>query len=128
MKRSNINVLLAICLIALAVVSRIANAGMQLHNYVPMAAIGLFSCAVIKDKRWLAFLVPLAGQFIADVYFQLFTSTPGFYSGEFMNYIALAGAASVGLLMKQPKAATSLAYVFGASTVFFIVSNFGYFI
>ncbi|MBC7553414.1 MAG: hypothetical protein H7257_05505 [Taibaiella sp.] len=127
MKRNEINMLIAISLVAIATILRIVNSGMHLYNFVPMAAIGLFSGAVIKDRRMLAFLVPLAGQFAADVYFQLFTSTPGFYSGQFFNYAALAGAAALGLSMKQIKPVSVLAYVFGASTLFFIVSNFGYF-
>ncbi len=127
MKRNDINSLIAVTLIVTATVLRIANSGMHLYNFVPMAAIGLFSGAIIKDRRLLTFLVPLAGQFIADVYFQLFTNTPGFYQGQLFNYAALAGAAGLGLLMKQPKPTTILAYLFGASGMFFIVSNFGYF-
>ena len=129
MKRTNINILLAVFLILLAAGSRIINAQLHVPNFVPIAAIGLFSGAVIKDRR-LAFLVPLMGQFLADVYFQLFTHIPGFYSltGQLFNYGALIGATALGVSMKQPKVLTTLAYLFGASTLFFLVSNFGYFL
>ena len=106
---------------------RILNAGLHLYNLVPMAAIGLFAGAVLKDRKMLVFLVPLAGQFIADLYFQYFTHTPGFYPGQIFNYAALAGAALLGLSMKQVKPVSVLAYVFGASALFFIISNLGYF-
>ena len=129
MKRNNINILLAVSLIILAAGSRIFNAQLHIPNIAPLAAISLFSGAIIKDKRGLAFLVPLLGQFLADVYFQLFTAVPGFYdlAGQLFNYGALICATALGTTMKQPKPLTSLAYIFGASTVFFIVSNFGYF-
>jgi hypothetical protein len=127
MKRNDINILIAITMVVTATILRIASANLHFYNFVPIAALGLFSGSIIKDRRLLAFMVPLAGQFIADVYFQLFTSTPGFYPGEIFNYAALAGTAALGLFMKEPKPASVLAYVFGASSLFFVVSNFGYF-
>ena len=130
MKRNNLNILLAVFLILIAVTARIVNAALHMPNFVPIAAISLFSGAIIKDKRGLAFLVPLLGQFLADVYFQLFTAIPGFYdlAGQLFNYGALICATALGTAMKEPKALTTLAYVFGASTTFFIVSNFGFFV
>ena len=129
MKRNNINILLAIFLILMAVGARIINAGMHIPNFVPIAAIGLFSGAVIKDKRGIAFMVPLLGQFFADVYFQLFTHIAGFYDlkGQLFNYAALILATAFGASMKEPKLKSTPAYIFGASTIFFLVSNFGYF-
>ncbi len=127
MKRSNINILIAVSLIVLAVIARVINANLHLYNFVPMAALGLFTGAVIKDRKALAFAIPLAGQLVADLYFQYFTSTPGFYQGQLFNYAALGGAALLGLTMKQIKPTSVLAYIFGASTLFFIVSNFGFF-
>ncbi len=129
MKRNNIHILLAVFLVIMAASARIVNANMHIPNFVPIAAISLFSGVIFKDKRALAFLIPLLGQFIGDLYFQLFTNIPGFYSipGQLFNYGALIAAAALGSSMKQPKTATTLAYLFGASTIFFIVSNFGYF-
>jgi len=129
MKRNNINILLAVFLIIMAATARIVNANMHVPNFVPIAAIALFSGAVIKDNKGLAFMVALLGQFAGDLYFQFFTKVPGFYDlvGQSINYVALIGATALGASMKQPKAASALAYVFGASTIFFLVSNFGYF-
>lgn len=128
MKRNNLNILLAIFLILIAVTARIINANLHMPNFVPIAAISVFGGAVIKDRR-LAFLVPLLGQFLADVYFQLLTAIPGFYdlAGQLFNYGALICAVALGTTMKEPKLLTSLAYVLGGSVTFFIVSNFGYF-
>ena len=128
MKRNNISILLAVFLVLIAVTARIVNAGLHLPNFVPIAAIGVFAGAIIKDKR-IAFLVPLLGQFLADVYFQVFTTTPGFYdlAGMLFNYGALIAAAGIGMTMKQPKPLTAFGCVLGGSIVFFLVSNFGYF-
>jgi len=129
MKHNNIKVLLAIFLVLMAATSRIMNASLHVPNIAPIAAISLFSGFMFSDNRRLAFLVPLLGQFLADVYFQLFTAIPGFYdlAGQFFNYGALIAATALGTGMKQPRALTTLGYIFGASTVFFIVSNFGFF-
>jgi hypothetical protein len=127
MKQNNINILVAISLVAFATVMRVLNAEMHLYNFVPMAALGVFSGSALGSRKALAFMVPLAGQLMADVFFQLFTSTPGFYPGQVFNYAALAATAGLGLFMKQPKPLSALAFVFGGSALFFIISNFGYF-
>lgn len=127
MKRNDINTLLAITLIITATILRTASAGMHLYNFVPMAAMGVFSGAIIKDRRLLSLFVPLAGQFMADLYFQFFTNTPGFYPGQVFNYVAILAAALLGATMKQPKPTSVLGYVLGASGLFFVISNFGYY-
>ena len=128
MKRNNIDILLAIFLVLIALTSRVVNAGLHIPNIVPIAAISIFSGAVIKDKR-LAFLVPLLGQFLADVYFQFFTNVPGFYWAvdQLFTYIAIAGATALGTTMKQHKPLTVFGYTIGAAAIFFIISNLGYF-
>ncbi len=127
MKRTNISILLAIALVLLATTTRIFNHELGIYNLAPLTAISLFCGFVLKDKRALAFLIPLMGQFLADVFFQLFTKTQGFYPGQLFNYAALVSAAALGTTMKQPKVLNTFVYLLGASTVFFLVSNFGYF-
>ena len=123
----NLNTIIAITLIATTTILRICNYQEHIYNFVPMAAIGLFSTVFI-NKRSLALLIPIAGQFITDIYLQTLTNTPGFYQGQIYNYIALVAAASLGLMVKQPKPSTILIYLFGSSSIFFILSNFGFFI
>jgi hypothetical protein len=127
MKRTNINILLAVFLVIIAASARIVNREMGIYNIAPLTAISLFCGAVIKDKRAVAFLIPILGQFIADVFFQFFTKMPGFYPGQLFNYGGLVAAAALGTTMKQPKVLNTMVYLLGASTVFFIISNFGYF-
>lgn len=129
MNKNNINIIIATFLVLAAASARIVNAGLNLHNFVPIAAISLFSGFAFKEKRAWAILVPMLGQFLADAYFQFFTFIPGFYSvvDQLFNYAAIAGATALGFSMKQQKATTVLGYTLGSSMIFFIVSNFGYF-
>lgn len=124
----NVNIIIAISLVCIATVARIINAEQHIYNFVPIAAIGLFSGAILKDRRLLALCIPLAGQLSADVYFNFFTTTAGFYPGQIINYIAIAATAGLGMLMKQPKPLSTFGFVIGSSLLFFAVSNFGYFI
>ena len=129
MKRTNIDIIIASFLVLIVVSGRVLNAKLGMPNFMPIAAVSLFSAAILKDKRALALLIPILGQFLADVYFQFFTSTPGFYdlAGQSFNYVAIICAGLLGLTMKQPKALNVLGYTIGASLIFFVVSNFGYY-
>ena len=91
MKRSNINIIIAVSLVVLSIVTRVLNAQVQFYNFAPLLAVGLFSGVIIKDRKYLPFLVTLAGQFFADLYFQKFTNTPGFYPGQFVNFAQRLG-------------------------------------
>lgn len=129
MKRNHIYLLIATTLVIATATARVINAQYQLPNFVPIAAIGLFCGAIMKENRPLAFLIPLLGQFIADVYFQLFTAIPGFYdlTSQLFNYGALFAATALGTTMNQPKPLRMFGYVLGGSALFFLVSNFGFF-
>lgn len=128
MKRSNLNILIVVFLIIIGAIARIVNAQLHVPNVAPMVALSLFSGAFLKDKRGLAFIAPFLGQFLADAYFQMFTDIPGFYSwvGMPFNYAGLLCAALIGSFMKM-KPVNVLAYTIGASSAFFLISNFGYF-
>jgi hypothetical protein len=124
MKQKNVHILIAAGLILMAAGARIVNQEMHLYNFAPLAALGVFSGAVIKDKKY-AFLVPVLGQLIADAYFQFFTNIPGFYPGEIFNYTALVAATGLGMFMGQPKALKILGFTLGGSVIFFLLSNLG---
>lgn len=119
------NFLLATLLIVLAAASRIVNTEMHLWNFAPVAALGLFSGAVVKDKR-LAFLFTLLAQLLSDTYFQLFTPYGGFYGiSQFFVYGAMTLVTALGTTMGEVKPVKVGAYAIGASLIFFVVSNFG---
>lgn len=87
-------------------------------NFNPIAALALFGGAHVEDKRW-AFILPLAAMLLSD-------AVIGFHSQMLMVYAAFAlivwmGFALRGRLAPLPVAGASLL----ASTLFFIMSNFG---
>ncbi|NCX95920.1 MAG: hypothetical protein EBX41_05840 [Chitinophagia bacterium] len=127
MNQKHLHFIIAISLVVLAVYTRIYNAQLELPNFSPISAVGFFSFAVMKERRLLAFFVPLLGQFATDLFFHYFTNTPGFYPGMGYNYAAIALASLLGMLLKQTKPFPVFFGLLSASTVFFIVSNLGYF-
>lgn len=129
MKNNSNKILLVAVLVMLAVVCRIAGAATSTYNFAPLVAIGLLSGALIKDMK-VALVVALLGQFLADVYFQIFP-TPinyGFYGlSQFFTYAGLIAAAMIGAAMKKINGLNVVLYTLGASVVFFLISNLGYF-
>lgn len=123
MKRTHI--ILAILLILLATALRIVNQEMHWYNLAPLASLGLFSGAIIKDKR-IAFSITLIAQFISDIYIALFTEYQGFYGvDQFFVYGGMVLVTLLGTGMGQPKALKVLGYSIAGSAIFFLVSNFG---
>ena len=66
MKR-NYTILLAAGLIIITAAMRIFNAEMHIYNIWGVTALGLFSGAMVKDKR-VAFLFTLLAQLSSDLY------------------------------------------------------------
>lgn len=125
MKNNRLNIIIAAGLILMVGIARIVNHEMHLFNFAPVCALGLFSGAIIKDKRW-AVLLPVLAQLLGDVYISLFTQWPGFYGVEQVCvYTALVLVTLLGSGMGQPKALKVLGYSIGGAMLFFIISNFG---
>lgn len=128
MMKRNKNILLAGFLILIVTISRIVNFEMHLYNLAPVAALGLFGGAVIKDKR-IAFLLPILSYFISDLYIHFFSEVSGFYGIEqLFVYGSMMLITFLGSKMKQPKALKVLGYSVTSAVLFFIVSNFGTFL
>ena len=125
MKNNKINILIPAALILLAAISRIVCNQMHWYNFAPIAAVGLFSGAALSNKKY-ALLFPLLGQLLADVYFQLFTGTPGFYDvSQLFVYGSLVLVTLLGTRMQQPGVLKVAGYSVAGSLIFFILSNFG---
>lgn len=125
MKRNYTNILLAAGLILLAAASRIINQEAGLYHLAPVAALGLFSGAVVKDKR-LAFLFTLLAQFISDAYIQVFTHMQGFYGiSQVFTYAGMLLVTLLGTKMGQVRPLKIAGYSIAGSAIFFLVSNFG---
>lgn len=114
-------------LIVAAVLSRIVNAEMQWYNFGPMVAISLFSGAILKNKSY-AYLLPLAGYFVSDLYIQLAHGN-GFYGiSQFFVYAGMALVVSLGSAMRKQNVARVLGFSMGGTLLFWIISNFGVFL
>ncbi len=125
MKNNKVNIIIASTLILMVGILRIINSEMHLYNFAPVCALGLFSGAIIKDKRYV-FILPLLAQFFGDLYFHFFTHIDGFYGiSQLFVYIGLFSVALLGTQMRNTKALNVLGYTFAGSTLFFILSNLG---
>lgn len=125
MKRNQINIILAVGLLVLAITARIVNHEMHVYNFAPVAALGLFCGAVMKDKR-LAFMFTILAQLVSDVYIELFTAWDGFYGIEqYFTYGGMVLVTLLGTRMGKIKALKVFGYSIAGSAIFFILSNFG---
>jgi uncharacterized membrane protein YhhN len=98
------------------------------YGFAPQMAMALFGGAVIKDKRW-AFLLPLLSMLISDIAYQALymnglTSIKGFYSGQALNYLLIAGITLFGFLLKKINFLRVAAFSLAGSILFFLTSNF----
>lgn len=98
-------------------------------GFSPVIAIALFSGFIIKQKDF-SFLLPLLALFISDAVIQfLYTQDlfkyPGFYSGQWKNYLILMSATLIGWLLKGRNYSSLAVGAVAAPTVFFLLSNFG---
>ena len=98
-------------------------------GFAPQIAIALFSGAICMNNKKLAFAMPLISMFISDLFFEVLyinnlTDYQGFYSGQWLNYILIAGLAAFGFLIQTKKVASvALAFLAGPTT-YFVLSNF----
>lgn len=126
----NNQLLTAVVLVSLALVSRILCAELSAYNFAPVVAIGLISGVLVKDLKT-AVLLALAGQFLADVYFQIFPSSTnyGFYGmSQFFVYAGIIASAFIGRFFKRLNFTTALVGTVSASIAFFVLSNLGFFL
>jgi len=98
------------------------------YGFAPQMAMALFGGAVIKDKKW-AFVLPLLSMFISDVLYQVLymnglSVIKGFYGGQWINYLLVAGITVFGMLMRKINAVRVAVFSISGSILFFLLSNF----
>jgi hypothetical protein len=87
-------------------------------NFVPVAAMALFGGAFFKDKR-MAFLIPVSAMLLSDLFL-------GFHSTMIFVYLSFAAIVGIGLLLRNRVSFLSVSGAsLGASTLFYLVTNFG---
>lgn len=94
----------------------------------PQLAMAIFAGAVIKDRKW-AFALPLFSMLASDLLMEMlhtFNSSyfPGFYKGQFTNYLLIVGMTVIGFFMNQRKVSHVVAGALAAPLVYFALSNF----
>lgn len=98
-------------------------------GFAPQYAMAVFGGAIfIKNKKW-AFVLPLLSMFLSDLLYQLLynvnlSATPGFYDGQWENYLLVAGLTFIGFLIKKINVVNVLLASIAAPSVYFILSNF----
>jgi hypothetical protein len=98
-------------------------------NFAPITAIALFGAAYF-DRKWLAFLVPMAAMLLSDVILEILhrnglSPVRGFHPFMGAVYGAIAVIAGLGLLLRgRVQPLSVLAAVLGGSVVFFVLTNF----
>ena len=98
-------------------------------GFAPQYAMAIFAGAIfIKDKKW-AFALPVVSMFLSDLLYQTLysagmTATPGFYEGQWQNYLLFALLTTIGFLIKKINVVNVALASVAAPTVYFLLSNF----
>lgn len=124
--KTNKLLLAFILLIAVAALYRIVPG--RPMGFAPQIAIALFGGAILKDKKW-AFALPIFSMLISDVLFEVLyrngvTDMAGFYQGQGVNYLLLAGIVFVGIGMGKVNILKIAAGSVAAPILYFLASNF----
>ena len=77
-------------------------------GFAPQWAIAIFSGALFLRDKKMAFILPLISMFISDLIYQVLyknglTVIPGFYSGQWLNYLLFTAMAAYGFLFNTKK-------------------------
>jgi len=97
-------------------------------GFAPQYAMAIFGGAIFrKNKQW-AFILPILSMFIGDLLFEVLYNSglsvmPGFYEGQWQNYLLIASLTFIGFLIKKINVVNVLAASVASPTVYFILSN-----
>lgn len=97
-------------------------------GFAPQLSMAIFGGAIIKNKRW-AFILPLLSMFISDVLYQVLyinglSQIPGFYSGQWVNYLLFAALTVFGFALRRLNVLNVLGFAISGSLLYFLASNF----
>lgn len=112
-------------LIILAICSRF----LPIHNFTAVGAVGLFGATYLKP-RWLAFAIPFGALWLSDLFlnnviYSVYYDSFQWYSSLYI-YVAFFLVILLGhLMLKKITTSSILASSFGASLIFFLITNFG---
>jgi hypothetical protein len=107
------------CLVIGAAATRLAP---HWWNLTAVGAVCLFGGAYFQ-KKWLAFLVPLAALAVSDVLLQIFVYPQ--FGPNYFKYVGFAMTVPLGFLLREHKRLLPVgAAAVSAAVLFFLLSNF----
>lgn len=127
MLSSRNKILIITAIIVFGVVARLLP---HFPNFAPMGALALFAVA-FYSRSYLALIIPAVAWWLSDLYLNnvVYTSSEGFTlftPDQLFSVLALVTIVILGkFLFKKINAAKVLVGSFGASLLFFVISNFG---
>lgn len=120
MKQNTTLLFIAIGMILIAAVSRVAFYPI---TYSPMIAMALFGGSVIKDKKW-AFALPLLAMFLSDFIFEVSGIATGFWGwGQLVGYGIFACITLLGFGIKKINVPMVAGFTVLSTLLFFFLSN-----
>ncbi len=98
------------------------------YGFAPQIAMALFSGSIVKNKKY-AFLLPLCSMLLSDVLYEVLfqlkiSSIPGFYSGQWINYLFFVAVTFIGFAVNQNKWISILGGSLAGVLSYFLASNF----
>ncbi len=124
MKQNKLLIVFALLIVTAALYRIVPGRPM---GFAPQLAIALFGGAVLRDKKW-AFALPLFSLFLSDALYEALyrsgmTSIAGFYEGQGVNYLLLAGITFIGIAMRRVNLTNIAVGSIAAPVLFFLTSN-----
>ena len=97
-------------------------------GFAPQIAMAIFGGAILRDKK-LAFALPLFSMLVSDALYEAlhragYTEMTGFYEGQWINYLLLAGITFIGIGMRRINVTNIAVSSIAAPVLFFLASNF----
>ena len=124
-KQERIDVLIAVVLVVIAALSRLAL--YPHNNFSPMIAMAIFGGAVIRDKKY-AIGLPVFAMFLSDVLFQVFHIATGFWGwGQLIGYGIMIMITFLGSYIRTITIVKVAAFSILSSLIFYILSNTSFF-
>jgi hypothetical protein len=129
MKINSRLIIFTVILVAAQTLCKLAFANdLNWSGFSPFIAIALFSGFIVKEKN-ISFLLPLLALVVSDVIIHLLYVNgqfdfPGFYPGQWKNYLLLLGITAIGWLLKGKNYSSIALGAVAAPTIFFLLSNF----
>ena len=96
-------------------------------GFAPQIAMALFSGSIVKNRKY-AFLLPLFSMLVSDIIFEIlfqynFYAIPGFYSGQWINYLIFGSITFIGFAIKHYKISSIIAGAVAGVVYYFLLSN-----